>query len=219
MKQNGSRPPKYFYRSKTRGRLSSAIAAAAVSPSTVRETLKRLASPGLSWPLPEGFSDTELEAALYTFRVASAAPDDPDAGLAGRRPSPAETGTVVWHAMTAVPGAMRFKRGGAENGGLEQFLLGGTTGCSRTRRPSFRQHIHNQARILELGRMADRGLSDVVESTAHKQVCARSRGHFLSRANSTAQRGRKTCSKVALKTAVSAISISAPCPQRRPRSL
>jgi transposase len=39
-----------------------------IAPSTVRETLKRLASAGLSWPLPEGFSDTDLEAKLYAFR-------------------------------------------------------------------------------------------------------------------------------------------------------
>ncbi len=39
-----------------------------MAPSTVRETLKRLASAGFSWPLPEGVSDTDLEAALYAFR-------------------------------------------------------------------------------------------------------------------------------------------------------
>jgi transposase len=39
-----------------------------IAPSTVRETLKRLTSAGLSWPLPEGLSDTDLEAALYAFR-------------------------------------------------------------------------------------------------------------------------------------------------------
>src|SRR5487761_2795434 len=39
-----------------------------LAPSTVRETLKRLAMAGLSWPLPEGLSDTELEAKLYAFR-------------------------------------------------------------------------------------------------------------------------------------------------------
>jgi transposase len=38
------------------------------APSTVRETLSRLASAGLSWPLREGVSDTELEAALYANR-------------------------------------------------------------------------------------------------------------------------------------------------------
>jgi transposase len=39
-----------------------------MAPSTVRETLKRLASAGISWPLPEGLSDMELEAKLYAFR-------------------------------------------------------------------------------------------------------------------------------------------------------
>ena len=39
-----------------------------MAPSTVRETLKRLAMAGLAWPLPEGLSDTELEAKLYAFR-------------------------------------------------------------------------------------------------------------------------------------------------------
>jgi transposase len=39
-----------------------------LAPSTVRETLTRLASAGLSWPLPEGLGDAELEAALYANR-------------------------------------------------------------------------------------------------------------------------------------------------------
>src|ERR1700681_2114372 len=39
-----------------------------LAPSTVRETLKRLESAGLGWPLPEGMSDAELEAALYANR-------------------------------------------------------------------------------------------------------------------------------------------------------
>ena len=34
-------------------------------PSTVRETLKRVAAAGLEWPLPEDMSDGALEAALY----------------------------------------------------------------------------------------------------------------------------------------------------------
>ena len=36
-----------------------------VAPSTVRLTLKRLASAGLSWPLPAEMTDTALEAALF----------------------------------------------------------------------------------------------------------------------------------------------------------
>ena len=39
-----------------------------MTPSTMRETLKRLAMARLSWPLPEGISDTDLEAALYAFQ-------------------------------------------------------------------------------------------------------------------------------------------------------
>ena len=37
-----------------------------VAPSTVRATVKRLHEAGLNWPLPEGFSDAELGALLYT---------------------------------------------------------------------------------------------------------------------------------------------------------
>ena len=36
-----------------------------VSPSTVRLTLKRLASAGFSWPLPAEMTDTALETALF----------------------------------------------------------------------------------------------------------------------------------------------------------
>ena len=36
--------------------------------STVRETLKRAQTAGLSWPLPEGMNDGALEAALYASR-------------------------------------------------------------------------------------------------------------------------------------------------------
>ena len=36
-----------------------------VAPSTVRLTLKRLASAGLSWPLPAEMTDTALETALF----------------------------------------------------------------------------------------------------------------------------------------------------------
>jgi transposase len=36
-----------------------------LAPSTVRKMLKRFESGGLRWPLPEGMSDEELEAALY----------------------------------------------------------------------------------------------------------------------------------------------------------
>jgi hypothetical protein len=36
-----------------------------VAPSTVRLTLKRLTSAGLSWPLPTEMTDNELETALF----------------------------------------------------------------------------------------------------------------------------------------------------------
>ena len=39
-----------------------------LAPSTVRETLKRLDGAGLAWPLLEGMSDSDLEAALYANR-------------------------------------------------------------------------------------------------------------------------------------------------------
>ena len=39
-----------------------------VAPSTVRETLRRLSMSGLSWPVAEGLSEAELEAALYGGR-------------------------------------------------------------------------------------------------------------------------------------------------------
>ena len=39
-----------------------------LAPSTVRETLKRLESAGLIWPLPDGMSESDLEAALYANR-------------------------------------------------------------------------------------------------------------------------------------------------------
>jgi transposase len=36
-----------------------------LAPSTVRETLKRFQASGLTWPLPDGLADQDLEAALY----------------------------------------------------------------------------------------------------------------------------------------------------------
>src|SRR6266852_960292 len=39
-----------------------------LAPSTVRETLNRLESAGLVWPLPEGMGDADLEEALYASR-------------------------------------------------------------------------------------------------------------------------------------------------------
>jgi transposase len=39
-----------------------------IAASTVRETLRRFAGSGLCWPLPDGMSDGDLEAALYATR-------------------------------------------------------------------------------------------------------------------------------------------------------
>lgn len=53
--------------------------AIAVSNSTVSEACSRLAEAGLSWPLPEGISDAELEKRLYRERgQAVADPREPD---------------------------------------------------------------------------------------------------------------------------------------------
>jgi len=35
------------------------------APSTIRATIERIVAANLSWPLPEGLSDSELEARLY----------------------------------------------------------------------------------------------------------------------------------------------------------
>jgi predicted ArsR family transcriptional regulator len=45
-----------------------------LAPSTVRETLKRLNGAGLVWPLPEGMSDGDLEAALYANTKTAGSP-------------------------------------------------------------------------------------------------------------------------------------------------
>ena len=39
-----------------------------ISPSTIRETLRRFEAAALRWPLPADLTDGELEAALYTNR-------------------------------------------------------------------------------------------------------------------------------------------------------
>jgi hypothetical protein len=39
-----------------------------IAASTVRETLRRLESTGLNWPLPDDMTDGKLETALYTNR-------------------------------------------------------------------------------------------------------------------------------------------------------
>jgi len=49
-----------------------------VGPATVSEILSRFAASELTWPLPEEFSDTELEAAVYKGRNVSRAKRQPD---------------------------------------------------------------------------------------------------------------------------------------------
>jgi len=53
-----------------------------VSNSTVSEAFSRLGEAGLSWPLPEGIGDAELEARLYRTRGRAVAdPREPDWAL------------------------------------------------------------------------------------------------------------------------------------------
>jgi hypothetical protein len=61
------------------------------APSTVRLTIRRFEAAGLSWPLPDGVTDTELEARLFASAVAGlGTPAGPSptsrAGLGGAAP-------------------------------------------------------------------------------------------------------------------------------------
>src|SRR5450756_2899823 len=57
-----------------------------VSNSTVSEAFSRLGEAGLSWPLPEGLTDAELEKRLYRARgQAVANPREPDWALVQRK--------------------------------------------------------------------------------------------------------------------------------------
>src|SRR5271157_4334912 len=68
-----------------------------LAPSTVRETLSRLESAGLSWPLPEGIGDTELEAAaLRQSQKQTRTPPPCGAGLV-RGPSGVEAQQPIVH--------------------------------------------------------------------------------------------------------------------------
>ena len=53
------------------------------APSTIRLTIHRFDAAGLSWPLPEGITDTELEARLFASAGAGPAPG----GAIGGKPS------------------------------------------------------------------------------------------------------------------------------------
>jgi transposase len=86
-----------------------------LAPSTVRETLSRLASAGLSWPLREGVSDAELEAALYANRRSKrghrlhAEPDWPAAHRELKRKH--VTLQIVWDEyIAAQPGGYSYSR-------------------------------------------------------------------------------------------------------------
>src|SRR5450631_4710320 len=86
-----------------------------LAPSTVRETLNRLASAGLSWPLREGVSDAELEAALYANRRSKrghrlhAEPDWPAAHRELKRKH--VTLQIVWDEyIAAQPGGYSYSR-------------------------------------------------------------------------------------------------------------
>jgi len=54
-----------------------------LAPSTIRETLKRIESAGLVWPLPNEMSDGALETALYANRRSKRVIASQRAGLAG----------------------------------------------------------------------------------------------------------------------------------------
>ena len=57
-----------------------------VSNSTVSEAFSRLGEAGLSWPLPEGIGDAELEARLYRTRGRAVAdPREPDWALVQKK--------------------------------------------------------------------------------------------------------------------------------------
>src|SRR5271168_143468 len=86
-----------------------------LAPSTVRETLSRLASAGLSWPLREGVSDAELVAALYANRRSKrghrlhAEPDWPAAHRELKRKH--VTLQIVWDEyIAAQPGGYSYSR-------------------------------------------------------------------------------------------------------------
>ena len=58
-----------------------------IGPTTVRDTLKRFARAGLSWPVPPEISDAELEGRLYGLVAVKARPSQAGrAGLVGGGP-------------------------------------------------------------------------------------------------------------------------------------
>ena len=86
-----------------------------VPRSTVRETLKRAQSAGLSWPLPDGMNDEALEAALYAVRRSKRGHrrvEEPDWAEAHRAlKSKHVTLTILWDEYIAThPGGYSYSR-------------------------------------------------------------------------------------------------------------
>ena len=83
--------------------------------STVRETLKRVDGAGLSWPLPEGTSDSALDAALYASRRSKRGPrriEEPDwAGVHRELKRKHVTLLILWDEYIAAnPGGYSYSR-------------------------------------------------------------------------------------------------------------
>ncbi len=83
--------------------------------STVRETLKRTETAGLSWPLPEDMSDGALEAALYASRRSKRGHRriaEPDwAGVHRELKRKHVTLLILWDEYTAAdPGGYSYSR-------------------------------------------------------------------------------------------------------------
>jgi transposase len=85
------------------------------APSTVRETLKRVATAGLTWPLPTGMTDAALEARLFANAGTKLGhrrheePDWADVHRALKRKH--VTLSIVWEEYIAVhPGGYRYSR-------------------------------------------------------------------------------------------------------------
>src|SRR5450756_1921296 len=107
-----------------------------VSNSTVSEAFSRLGEAGLSWPLPEGLGDAELEARLYRARGRAVADPASPTGQACRRSSPASTSPCAlpgrstarcMRAATATPGSVSATAPGKS---------ASTWSCARSTRPA-----------------------------------------------------------------------------------
>src|ERR1700730_1013220 len=74
-----------------------------VAPSTVRLTLKRLASAGLTWPLPAEMTDSALETALFAAAGTDLIARYPTVGRTNRSDPQAGSGLelIRWHRQKA----------------------------------------------------------------------------------------------------------------------